>query len=220
MCAPIDAFPDSFSHAGAGLHAPPGLTPEELESRVTQPIELAMKGIPNLVMIAVDDPLFHHPHDVRIRRGDGYLLGTHQVNERLGEVQNQCRPCRRRDGAIVTATRGDADVHHRGRRARSAAANATSLTGLFGRRCAACPRCRVNVLGGFRSNLRVVESRRDGRPAASPLVAFDDRARGQQFAMKRRSVVMAKKLCWIEPKDASRRLEVSARSSLASRQAG
>src|SRR5512144_1430730 len=45
----IDAFPDVAPAQVLVSMRAPGLTPEELESRVTQPIELAMRGIPNLV---------------------------------------------------------------------------------------------------------------------------------------------------------------------------
>ena len=48
---PIDAFPDvSPTQVLVAMQAP-GLPPEELESQVTNPVELAMKGIPNLVSI-------------------------------------------------------------------------------------------------------------------------------------------------------------------------
>ncbi len=48
---PIDAFPDvSPTQVLVAMQAP-GLPPEELESQVTMPVELAMRGIPNLVNI-------------------------------------------------------------------------------------------------------------------------------------------------------------------------
>lgn len=48
---PIDAFPDvSPTQVLVAMQAP-GLPPEELESQVTNPVELTMKGIPNLVQI-------------------------------------------------------------------------------------------------------------------------------------------------------------------------
>jgi cobalt-zinc-cadmium resistance protein CzcA len=46
---PIDAFPDVAPTQVLVSMRAPGLTPEELETRVTVPIESAMKGIPNLV---------------------------------------------------------------------------------------------------------------------------------------------------------------------------
>ena len=48
---PIDAFPDvSPTQVLVAMQAP-GLPPEELETQVTNPTELAMKGIPNLASI-------------------------------------------------------------------------------------------------------------------------------------------------------------------------
>src|SRR5919112_1510638 len=48
---PIDAFPDvSPTQVLVAIQAP-GLPPEELEAQVTNPAELAMRGIPNLVNI-------------------------------------------------------------------------------------------------------------------------------------------------------------------------
>ena len=46
---PIDAFPDVAPIQVLVSMQAPGLTPEELESRITTPIELAARGIPNLV---------------------------------------------------------------------------------------------------------------------------------------------------------------------------
>src|SRR3712207_6483865 len=48
---PIDAFPDvSPTQVLVAMQAP-GLPPEELESQVTGPVELAMKGIPDLLTV-------------------------------------------------------------------------------------------------------------------------------------------------------------------------
>ena len=55
---PIDAFPDVAPVQVLVSMRAPGLTPEELESRVTAPIEIAVRGIPNLVRHALDDALF------------------------------------------------------------------------------------------------------------------------------------------------------------------
>ena len=48
---PIDAFPDVSPIQVLVAMQAPGLPPEELEAQVTNPVELAMKGIPNLVNI-------------------------------------------------------------------------------------------------------------------------------------------------------------------------
>lgn len=46
---PIDAFPDVAPVQVLVSMRAPGLPPEELERRVTWPIEIAMRGIPDLV---------------------------------------------------------------------------------------------------------------------------------------------------------------------------
>ena len=43
---PIDAFPDVSPTQVVVVARAPGLTPEELETRVTAPVELAVKGSP------------------------------------------------------------------------------------------------------------------------------------------------------------------------------
>ena len=48
---PIDAFPGVAPVQVLIAMRAPGLTPEELESRVTAPIEIAVRGVPNLVNI-------------------------------------------------------------------------------------------------------------------------------------------------------------------------
>jgi cobalt-zinc-cadmium resistance protein CzcA len=44
---PIDAFPDVSSTQVKVIVKAPGMTPEEVESRITAPIEVEMLGIPN-----------------------------------------------------------------------------------------------------------------------------------------------------------------------------
>ena len=59
----IDAFPDVAPVQVLVTMRAPGLAPEELESRVTAPIEIAMRGIPNLIGIRSTDPLFRRADD-------------------------------------------------------------------------------------------------------------------------------------------------------------
>ncbi|MFN3470743.1 MAG: efflux RND transporter permease subunit, partial [Novosphingobium sp.] len=47
MNLPIDAFPDISSTQVKIILKAPGMTPEEVESRVITPIEMEMLGIPN-----------------------------------------------------------------------------------------------------------------------------------------------------------------------------
>jgi cobalt-zinc-cadmium resistance protein CzcA len=86
---PIDAFPDVAPTQVLVSMRAPGLTPEELETRVTVPIELAMKGIPNLVRMrsttrfAVTLMTFEFAE-----RTDIYWARA-QVNERLQQIRNE-----------------------------------------------------------------------------------------------------------------------------------
>ena len=84
---PIDAFPDVAPTQVLVSMRAPGLAPEELETRVTVPIELAMKGIPNLVRMrsttrfAVTLMTFEFAE-----RTDIYWARA-QVNERLQQIR-------------------------------------------------------------------------------------------------------------------------------------
>ncbi len=86
---PIDAFPDVAPTQVLISMRAPGLTPEELETRVTVPIELAMKGIPNLVRMrsttrfAVTLMTFEFAE-----RTDIYWARA-QVNERLQQIRGE-----------------------------------------------------------------------------------------------------------------------------------
>ena len=48
---PIDAFPDVSSTQVKVIMKAPGMTPEEIESRITVPIEVEMLGIPKQRML-------------------------------------------------------------------------------------------------------------------------------------------------------------------------
>ncbi len=48
---PIDAFPDVSSPQVKMVIKAPGMTPEEVEARITAPVEVEMLGIPNQVML-------------------------------------------------------------------------------------------------------------------------------------------------------------------------
>lgn len=86
---PIDAFPDVAPVQVLVAMRAPGLTPEELESRVTAPIEIAARGIPSLVRMrsvtrySVALLTFEFAEDIDI------YWARAQVNERLSSVQDQ-----------------------------------------------------------------------------------------------------------------------------------
>ncbi|MCK5359061.1 MAG: efflux RND transporter permease subunit, partial [Gammaproteobacteria bacterium] len=51
MNLPIDAFPDVSSTQVKIIIKAPGMTPEEVEARITAPIEVEMLGIPRQTML-------------------------------------------------------------------------------------------------------------------------------------------------------------------------
>ncbi|MGR1959349.1 efflux RND transporter permease subunit, partial [Salmonella enterica] len=67
----------------------PGLTPEELESRVTTPIELAARGIPNLVRMRSTTRYAVALLTFEFADGTDIFWARAQVNERLQEVRDQ-----------------------------------------------------------------------------------------------------------------------------------
>src|SRR5918912_2063385 len=86
---PIDAFPDVSPVQVLVTMQAPGLPPEELEAQVTNPVEVAMKGIPNLVGIrsitryAVALMTFEFAPETDI-----YWART-QVDQRLDDLESQ-----------------------------------------------------------------------------------------------------------------------------------
>ncbi|MFL1461713.1 CusA/CzcA family heavy metal efflux RND transporter [Roseococcus sp. DSY-14] len=86
---PIDAFPDvSPTQVLVSMRAP-GLTPEELERRVTQPVELAMRGIPNLTFMRSVTRFSVTLMTFEFAPGTDIFWARAQVNERLNEIEDQ-----------------------------------------------------------------------------------------------------------------------------------
>ena len=86
---PIDAFPDvSPTQVLVSMRAP-GLTPEELERRVTQPVELAMRGIPNLVFMRSVTRFSVTLMTFEFAPNTDIFWARAQVNERLNELDDQ-----------------------------------------------------------------------------------------------------------------------------------
>ena len=89
LTLPIDAFPDISSTQVKIILKAPGMTPEEIESRVITPVEMEMLGIPkqaNLRSIAK-----YAIADITIDFKDGTDIywARSQVAERLANVTNQ-----------------------------------------------------------------------------------------------------------------------------------
>jgi cobalt-zinc-cadmium resistance protein CzcA len=115
---PIDAFPDvSPTQVLVSMRAP-GLTPEELERRVTQPVELAMRGIPSLVFMRSVTRFSVTLMTFEFAPGTDIFWAARQVNERLSELDDQLASRRvGRPRAHHHAAGRDADVHPRRARA-------------------------------------------------------------------------------------------------------
>ncbi len=85
----IDAFPDVAPIQVLVSMRAPGLTPEELESRVTTPIELAARGIPNLVRMRSTTRYSVALLTFEFADGTDIFWARAQVNERLQDVRSQ-----------------------------------------------------------------------------------------------------------------------------------
>ncbi|HVG51210.1 MAG TPA: CusA/CzcA family heavy metal efflux RND transporter, partial [Xanthobacteraceae bacterium] len=85
----IDAFPDVAPVQVLISMRAPGLAPEELESRVTAPIEIAMRGIPNLVGIRSTTRYSVALMTFEFSDGTDIFWARAQVNERLQEIRDQ-----------------------------------------------------------------------------------------------------------------------------------
>lgn len=86
---PIDAFPDVAPVQVLVAMRAPGLTPEELESRVTAPIEIAARGIPNLVRMRSTTRYSVALLTFEFSEGTDIYWARAQVNERLAQAQDQ-----------------------------------------------------------------------------------------------------------------------------------
>jgi cobalt-zinc-cadmium resistance protein CzcA len=85
----IDAFPDVAPVQVLVSMRAPGLSPEELERRVTWPIEIAMRGIPNLVQMRSATRFSVTLMTFEFADGTDIFWARTQVNERLQEVRDQ-----------------------------------------------------------------------------------------------------------------------------------
>ena len=94
---PIDAFPDVTNIQVEVVSTAPGLSPLEIETSVTRPLEMAMRGLPGLVLmrsvtkygIAVVTLVFRDDVDIYFAR--------EQVHERVERGRGHaCRKASRR----------------------------------------------------------------------------------------------------------------------------
>ena len=86
---PVDAFPDVAPIQVLVSMRAPGLAPEELESRVTAPVEIAVRGIPNLVSMRSATRYSVALMTFEFADGTDIYWARAQVNERLQEIRDQ-----------------------------------------------------------------------------------------------------------------------------------
>jgi len=84
---PIDAFPDVSPVQVLVAMQAPGLPPEELEAQVTNPVEVAMKGIPNLVGIRSATRYSTTLMTFEFAPGTDIYWARTQVDQRLSDLR-------------------------------------------------------------------------------------------------------------------------------------
>lgn len=89
---PIDAFPDISTTQVKIIIKAPGMTPEEVESRITAPIEVEMLGIPNQVMLRSVAKYALTDITVDFAEGTDIFWARQQVSERLTSLWGDLPP--------------------------------------------------------------------------------------------------------------------------------
>ncbi len=85
---PIDAFPDVSPTQVKIIINAPGMTPEEVETRITAPIELELLGIPHQVMLRSITKYALSDITLDFSEGTDIYWARQQVNERLAGIWN------------------------------------------------------------------------------------------------------------------------------------
>ncbi len=83
---PIDAFPDVSTTQVKIILKAPGMTPEEVESRIVQPVELEMLGIPRQRLLRSVSKVAIADVTIDFQEGTDIYWARQQVNERLSNV--------------------------------------------------------------------------------------------------------------------------------------
>lgn len=86
---PIDAFPDVSPTQVKIIVKVPGMTPEEIEARVTAPVEIELLGIPRQTMLRSVAKYALTDITVDFEEGTDIFWARQQVAERLAAVANQ-----------------------------------------------------------------------------------------------------------------------------------
>ena len=85
---PIDAFPDVSTTQVKIIMKAPGMTPEEVETRITAPIEREMLGIPNQKILRSQSKYAIADITLDFEDGTDIYWARQQVSERLSGVQS------------------------------------------------------------------------------------------------------------------------------------
>lgn len=83
---PIDAFPDVSTTQVKVIIKAPGMTPEEVEARITSPIELEMLGIPNQTILRSLSKYAITDITIDFKEGTDIYWARQQVAERLANI--------------------------------------------------------------------------------------------------------------------------------------
>ena len=83
---PIDAFPDVSTTQVKIILKAPGMTPEEVESRITAPVEVEMLGLPNQSILRSITKYALTDITIDFEEGTDIYWARQQVSERLGAI--------------------------------------------------------------------------------------------------------------------------------------
>ncbi len=86
MQLPIDAYPDISTTQVKIIMKAPGMTPEEVEARITAPIEQELLGIPNQTIVRSKSKYAIADVTIDFNDGTDIYWARQQVNERLNTV--------------------------------------------------------------------------------------------------------------------------------------
>ncbi len=89
---PIDAFPDIYTPQVQVIVNAPGMTPAEVESRITFPIEIEMQGLPQQTALRSLNKYALGLVTVWFEDGTDIYLARQQVAERLSQVRSSLPP--------------------------------------------------------------------------------------------------------------------------------
>lgn len=104
---PIDAFPDVSTTQVKVIIKAPGMTPEEVEARITSPIELEMLGIPNQTILRSLSKYAITDITIDFKEGTDIYWARQQVAERLSNIWADLPPTIEGGLAPLTTPLGD-----------------------------------------------------------------------------------------------------------------